>query len=288
MNVVSLNPLSALQAKSTESNQAARTSSGQKFASLLAAELIGKSAKSATMSAASSPLHTYNTFSTTASSSDAEDALLSAVSNAADGEEGKNTLLLLICAMLCAGASGEDSSMSSLLMSIASSLTKTSAQTGTSSTQAGSVTRSSTDLTDIIPDLPADSQGSVIVEAALSRLGDPYSKSRRGNSVDCSSLAHWAYDKVCIDIPSTSVSQAKYCYDHGYVIDKSELQPGDLVFWSKTGCHCGRWNEIHHVGIYAGDGKVIEAKTSAGKVVIDDLWGENGRNWKIFMYARPR
>jgi cell wall-associated NlpC family hydrolase len=42
------------------------------------------------------------------------------------------------------------------------------------------------------------------------------------------------------------------------------------------------------VGIYAGNGKVIEAKGSAGGVVVDDIWGEDGSKWKIAMYARPR
>lgn len=64
------------------------------------------------------------------------------------------------------------------------------------------------------------------------------------------------------------------------------LLPGDLVFWQNLGCSgCGRWNEIHHVGIYMGDGKVIEASSSKGRVVIRDLWSSSG--YPLFMYARP-
>ena len=68
---------------------------------------------------------------------------------------------------------------------------------------------------------------------------------------------------------------------------KSELQPGDLIFWSKLSCHCGRWQEIHHAGIYIGDGKTVEASSSKGRVVINNLWGENGATWRIHSYARP-
>ena len=47
-----------------------------------------------------------------------------------------------------------------------------------------------------------------------------------------------------------------------YTIARGDLQEGDLVFWSKAGCDCGRYDEIHHVGIYLGDGKVVEASSS--------------------------
>ena len=145
------------------------------------------------------------------------------------------------------------------------------------------------DLTQIISNLPLGEKGSAIVEAALTRLGHPYSQALRGqkNYVDCSYLAWWAYKQVGMNIPSTSVMQAKYCYDNGYNIGKSELQPGDLIFWSKLSCHCGRWQEIHHTGIYIGDGKTIEASSSKGRVVINNLWGENGATWRIHSYARP-
>ena len=107
------------------------------------------------------------------------------------------------------------------------------------------------------------------------------------NYVDCSYLAWWAYKEAGVSIPSTSVEQAKYCYDKGYNVGRDELQPGDLIFWSKRTCTCGRWNEIHHAGIYIGDGKTIEASSGKGRVVINKLWGENGATWRIHSYARP-
>jgi len=132
-----------------------------------------------------------------------------------------------------------------------------------------------------------DPIGKSIVDAAMSRLGDPYSKTYRGsgNYVDCSYLAQWAYKQAGISIPGTAAAQAKYCYENGFTISKSELKPGDLIFWENTQSDT-RWRHIHHVGIYAGNGKVVEAKGTKKGVEIDDIW-ESGK-WKIVMYARPR
>ena len=71
--------------------------------------------------------------------------------------------------------------------------------------------------------------------------------------------------------------QALYCYKNDYVVEKKDLRPGDLVFWSQKGCD--RWRGIHHVGIYIGDNRVIEASRSRGRVVIRKLW--SGTEWKI-------
>lgn len=135
-------------------------------------------------------------------------------------------------------------------------------------------------------DSSSASTGQSIVDAALTRLGDPYSKTYRGTGdyVDCSYLAQWAYKQAGISIPGTAAAQAKYCYDNGYTISKDHLQPGDLVFWTEKGSGT-RWHEIHHVGIYAGNGKVVEAKGTKKGVELDDLW-ESGK-WQIVMYARP-
>lgn len=143
-------------------------------------------------------------------------------------------------------------------------------------------------ITDIVSSLPAGEKGTEIVTAALTRLGHPYSQERRGegNYVDCSSLVQWAYEQAGISIPGTSVAQAQYCTDNDLNIDYSGLFPGDLVFWSKITCDCGRWNEIHHVGIYIGDNRVIEASSSKGCVIVRELWGLNGGRWQIHSFAR--
>lgn len=140
----------------------------------------------------------------------------------------------------------------------------------------------------VIDNLP-DTTGGDVVRAALIRLGSPYSRSKRGSGdyVDCSYFAWWVYNQVGISIPTSSVMQAKYCYDNEFGVKAEDLQPGDLIFWTKKSCHCGRWHEIHHVGIYISDNTIIEASSGKGCVSIRPLWGIDGKTWKIFMYARP-
>ena len=137
-----------------------------------------------------------------------------------------------------------------------------------------------TEWTELPSRLPAGDTGSSIAAAALSKVGTAYSV------MDCSQLTQYAYGQAGITLPRTSVEQAKYCYNNGYAISSSQLQPGDLIFWSKA-CTCGRWNEIHHTGIYIGDGRIVDASSSKGRVVLRSLWGENGSAWKIVLYARP-
>ena len=85
-------------------------------------------------------------------------------------------------------------------------------------------------------------------------------------------------------IPNTS--SGKYCHDRGLFVAWSELEPGDLVFWVNKKCEgCHRWKEIHHVGIYVGEGKVVEASSSKGCVVVRDLW--QTKNYPIIMFGRP-
>jgi cell wall-associated NlpC family hydrolase len=146
---------------------------------------------------------------------------------------------------------------------------------------------SAEELTHILSNLQEGTIGETIVQAALTRLGNPYSKGKRGSGryVDCSYFAWWVYDQAGVIIPTSSVEQARYCYKNGCAVEMEKLQPGDLIFWSKTSCDCGRWHEVHHTAIYLGDNKVIEASSRRGRVVINDLW--SGGEWRVFMYARP-
>ncbi len=209
--------------------------------------------------------------------SDSDGAMTGALSDA----DKKKELIMNLCMMMCQGG-GSDAMMMSLLLAIS----------GLSSTDAAAAMLgvSAAGFSGRISDSSAGATGQAVVNAAMTRLGAPYSTTYRGRGdyVDCSSLAQWAYKQAGIELPGTSVKQAKYCYDNGYTIPKSELQPGDLIFWSNTASTEGRWRQIHHVGIYAGNGKVIEAKSSAGRVVVNNIWGENGGKWRIAMYARPR
>ncbi len=139
--------------------------------------------------------------------------------------------------------------------------------------------------------LPNDIGGE-IVRYALTRLGDPYSMAKRGQGsyVDCSYLVRWAYQQAGVMSykAATAAEQARYCVNNDLLISRDELRPGDVIFWRKNGCDCGRYKEIHHVAIYIGNDLIIEASSSQGCVRIKELWGEkSGGKWQVIHYARP-
>lgn len=131
--------------------------------------------------------------------------------------------------------------------------------------------------------LPTGELGSEVVKRAMTRLGDPYSQEKRGHGsfVDCSYLTMWCYKQLGITIPGTAAEQGRFCVNKGLTIAKKDLVPGDLVFWSHK--PNGRFMNITHVGVYAGDGKVIDASFSKGVVVYRNLFDSN----KQVLYGRP-
>ena len=147
------------------------------------------------------------------------------------------------------------------------------------------------DYTEIISLLPSNSKGADVVRAALTKLGCPYVWGAKGSTkFDCSGLAYWAIHEVDPELGdhmyTNAAGQAKYCHDRGLLVAWSELEPGDLVFWVNKKCEgCHRWKEIHHVGIYVGGGKVVEASSSKGCVVVRDLW--QTKNYPIIIFGRP-
>ena len=146
-------------------------------------------------------------------------------------------------------------------------------------------------LMDILSSLPASGKGAEVVKAALTKLGAPYVLGAKGeNRFDCSGFVYWAISQVDPALGShlytSAAGQAKYCYDRSLSVGESKLIPGDLVFWQNLSCEgCTRWQEVHHVGIYIGDGNVIEASSSQGRVIIRNLWSST--TYPLFMYARP-
>jgi cell wall-associated NlpC family hydrolase len=92
------------------------------------------------------------------------------------------------------------------------------------------------------------------VDAALSQLGKPYQWGAAGpDSYDCSGLTMWAWSQAGVGLPHNSGSQ----YAATPRVAQSDWAPGDLVFFGSP---------IHHVGLYIGNGKMVEAPYS-GQVV---------------------
>jgi cell wall-associated NlpC family hydrolase len=91
------------------------------------------------------------------------------------------------------------------------------------------------------------SKGAKALAYAKAQLGEPYARSGAGpSSWDCSGLTMMAWGSVGVSLPHSSRQQ----FSRGQPVAKSDLQSGDLVFF---------YSDIHHVGLYAGNGQVIHA-----------------------------
>jgi cell wall-associated NlpC family hydrolase len=98
------------------------------------------------------------------------------------------------------------------------------------------------------------------VDTALAQQGDPYRWGATGpGAFDCSGLTTFAYKAAGIDLPRVSRAQSA----HGTPVAKSDLRPGDLVFF---------YSPVSHVGMYIGNGQIVHAPSwgSTVKVVALD------------------
>jgi cell wall-associated NlpC family hydrolase len=107
-------------------------------------------------------------------------------------------------------------------------------------------------------------KASELVVTAMGFLGVPYQ--RGGNSaetgLDCSGFVRLIYEQtVGMVLPRRSAEQAAATTP----IEKSELQPGDLVFFNTLKA------TFSHVGIYVGDHKFIHSPRSGGVVRVEDM-----------------
>ncbi|MFC8592738.1 C40 family peptidase [Streptomyces atroolivaceus] len=99
---------------------------------------------------------------------------------------------------------------------------------------------------DLGNEVPASALGAAALQAADTRVGKPYARYGTGpNSFDCSGLTQWAYAQAGFQISRTTYTQI----NEGTRIPRSQLKPGDLVFFSNTS----------HVGLYAGNNTVLHA-----------------------------
>ncbi|MCW2695559.1 MAG: putative Cell wall-associated hydrolase [Modestobacter sp.] len=98
--------------------------------------------------------------------------------------------------------------------------------------------------------VPAASEAAqVAVDTALAQLGDPYVWAAGGpNAFDCSGLTQYAYAAAGVRLPHSSAAQSRM----GTAVPRSELQPGDLVFFRSP---------VSHVGMYIGGGRMVHAAT---------------------------
>jgi cell wall-associated NlpC family hydrolase len=100
----------------------------------------------------------------------------------------------------------------------------------------------------------ATNVGTTALRAALTQRGKPYVWGAAGpDSYDCSGLVMWAFAQEGISLPHYTGDQ----WNSGMHVSRADLEPGDLVFF---------FADISHVGIYIGNGLMVDAP-STGQVV---------------------
>lgn len=128
-----------------------------------------------------------------------------------------------------------------------------------------SVASSATPAPEVAPTSPSQStsgsgRAQQVVDAALGKVGSSYVWGTSGpNTFDCSGLTSWAYRQVGINITRSSREQYSSV---GYKVAKSDLQPGDLVFY---------YSPVSHVGLYIGNGKIVDAANPRAGVRVTSL-----------------
>lgn len=112
------------------------------------------------------------------------------------------------------------------------------------------------------PSFAADGSGGTgtALEWARREMGKPYVYGAAGpDAFDCSGLTQYVFGKAGIALDHYTGSQ----WNAGRHVDRSELQPGDLVFF---------YSDLHHVGLYVGGGQMIDAPHSGASVRQEGVW----------------
>ena len=102
-----------------------------------------------------------------------------------------------------------------------------------------------------------------VLRVAKNQLGDPYRAGSAGpNAFDCGGFTQFVFRRALgMDIARTSRGQ----YQQVERIKKKDARPGDLVFFFEGGAH--------HVGIYLGNGKMIDAPNPGESVSVNPISG---------------
>ncbi|MCH5211246.1 MAG: C40 family peptidase [Oscillospiraceae bacterium] len=135
---------------------------------------------------------------------------------------------------------------------------------------AGNSTREANTTQSVAP--ASSSKGQAIVDTAMQYLGVPYVWGGSSPSgFDCSGLVQYVCRANGISVNRVAADQR----NNGTYVSRENLQPGDLVFFAKNG------GNIHHVGIYVGNGNMIHAPQTGDVVKISSINTE----YRIAQYA---
>lgn len=108
--------------------------------------------------------------------------------------------------------------------------------------------------------VPASGRAAAAVQYAMAQVGDAYVYGAMGeNAFDCSGLTMRAWAQAGVSLPHSSSAQ----FSSGPRIAASDLQPGDLVFY---------YTPISHVGMYIGNGMIVDAANPGTGVRVAGLY----------------
>jgi cell wall-associated NlpC family hydrolase len=91
-------------------------------------------------------------------------------------------------------------------------------------------------------------------------------------SFDCSGLVYAAYKHAGLGWPIWDRLNSGLYYTYTKQIPIAEMEPGDLLFYS----YKGTINTIHHMSIYAGDGMMWEARSTASGLRFSNIYSMPG------------
>jgi peptidoglycan DL-endopeptidase CwlO len=107
--------------------------------------------------------------------------------------------------------------------------------------------------------MPASGGAPAVVDFALAQVGKAYVWASAGpSSYDCSGLTMMAWAQAGVSLPHSSGAQMSA----GTPVSESELLPGDLVFY---------YSPVSHVGIYIGNGQIVDAANPSTGVRVATL-----------------
>jgi cell wall-associated NlpC family hydrolase len=95
---------------------------------------------------------------------------------------------------------------------------------------------------------------------------------------DCSGFTKYVFAKYGVGLPRTSREQVRA--GRAVAPDFGALQPGDLMLFAEPG------EDISHVAIYVGNGRIIHSASSVGGVGYTDL--NTGGEWFLEYFVAAR
>ena len=121
-----------------------------------------------------------------------------------------------------------------------------------------------------------------LLSCARKKLGKPYKHGCFGSDrFDCVGFTYWCYKQVDVKLKDSTSKQAE---DTRFMsVSYDELAPGDLVYF-----HTDDDSKVSHAALYLGDGEIIHASATAGKVIISEMVSSSSDYYKRNFHCARR